>query len=125
MPRSIGALRGSSDWTPASARGVRQFGEVLLDELTLTGMTLLAPAPVLARPLSACVAAAEELSGLGIDGAHTAPDPLREKTSRRRMLAGLTVDQLRFRHDPRLPPSLAEFGGPATAAVQVLSLIHI
>jgi hypothetical protein len=98
---------------------MRQLGEVLVDELTLTGMTLLAPAPVLARPLSECLAAADELSGLGIDGAHTAPDPLRVATIRRRRVAGLTVEQLRFRHDPGLPPSLAEFAGPATAAVQL------
>jgi len=119
LPRSVGALRVSADWAAASPRGARQLGEVLLDELTLTGMTLLAPTPVLARPLSGCVAAAEELSGLGIDGAHTDPDPLRVKTIRRRRLAGLSVEQLRFRHDPRLPASLAEFDGPSTAVVQL------
>lgn len=119
LPRSVRALQTSADWTAASPRGMRQLGEVLVDELTLTGMTLLAPTPVLARPLSECLAAADELSGLGIDGAHTVPDPLRVATIRRRRVAGLTVEQLRFRHDPGLPPSLAEFAGTATAAVQL------
>lgn len=119
LPRSVDALRASSGWAAASPRGMRQLGEVLLDELTLTGMTLLAPAPVLGRPLSGCEAAAEELSGLGIDAAHTAPNPLRVAAIRRRRLAGLTFEQLRFRHDPQLPPSLAEFAAPATAAVVV------
>ncbi|MEB3019661.1 alpha/beta hydrolase [[Mycobacterium] crassicus] len=119
LPRSVDALRGSSDWAVASPRGLRQLGEVLIDELTLTGMTLLAPAPALARPLSGCVAAAEELSGLGLDAAHTAPNPLRVAAIQRRRLAGLTVEQLSYRHDPRLPESLAEFGAPATAVVQV------
>ncbi|MGV0907265.1 alpha/beta hydrolase [Mycobacterium novum] len=119
LPRSVRSLRGAPDWAPGSRRGMRQLGEVLLDELTLTGMTLLAPTPVLARPLSACGPAAQELAGLGIDAAHTAPNPLRLSGSRRRRLAGLTFEQLSFRHDPRLPPSLAEFDGPATAAVVV------
>jgi hypothetical protein len=119
LPRSIDGLRQSADWHAASPRGARQLGEVILDELTLTGMTLLAPVPVLARPLSGCLPAAEELSGLGIDGAHTAPDLLQVVAIRRRRLAGLAYEQVRFRHDPRLPPSLAEFGGPATATVHV------
>lgn len=119
LPRSVRALQISSHWTMASPRGMRQLAEVLLDELTLTGMTLLAPTPVLGRPLSGCLAAAEELSGLGIDSAHRAPDPLRVTAIRQRRLAGLTVEQLSFWHDPGLPPSLAEFAGPATAAVQV------
>lgn len=119
LPRAVGALRDSPDWAAASPRGMRQLGEVLFDELTLTGMTLLAPAPVLARPLSECAAAAEELSGLGIDAAHAAPEPLQVTGIRRRRLAGLAVEQLRFHHDPRLPMTLAEFGAPATGVVEV------
>lgn len=119
LPRSVQALSVSPDWALASPRGMRQLGEVLLDELTLTGMTLFAPAPVLARPMSECASAAEELSGLSIEAAHTAPNPLQVAAVRRRRLAGLTVEQLSFGHDPQLPPSLAEFAGPATAAVQV------
>lgn len=119
VPRSVDALRTSSDWAAASPRGVRQLGEMLLDELTLTGMTLLAPAPVLTRPASACIPAAEELSGLGIDRAHKAPDPLQVTATRWRRLGRLVYEQLSFRHNPQLPASLAEFGGLATASVHV------
>jgi hypothetical protein len=33
LPRTVAGLNESTGWTPASPRGVRQFGEVMLDEL--------------------------------------------------------------------------------------------
>lgn len=121
LPRSVDALRRSSEWRASSPRGVRQLGEVAVDELTLTAMTLLAPAPTLSRPLSACAPAADELSALGIDAAHTDPEPLRPRGVRRYRFGRLPYERLTFDHDPLLPPSLraAQLGGPATAAVHL------
>lgn len=120
LPRSAAALRGSPGWNPRSARGLRQLGEVALDEFALTGFTLFSPPPVLGRPLSDCVPAAEQLTGLGIDRAHADPDPLRVQAIRRRRLGRLRYETLSFEHDPRLPSSLVDLGGPATAEVRLL-----
>lgn len=121
LPRSFDALRQSDEWRGASPRGARQFGEVVVDELTLTAMTLLAPAPTLARPLSACTAAADELAALGIDAAHTDPEPLQPRAIRRHRFGRSTYERLTFDHDPLLPPSLQaeRLGGPALAAVHL------
>ncbi|OBI81771.1 PHB depolymerase family esterase [Mycobacterium sp. 1245805.9] len=121
VPRTLTGLHESSGWVPASPRGVRQFGEVLLDELVLSGFSLLAGGPPEMRPVNACSAAAEELSALGIDGAHADPKPLRSTSIRRRRIAGLEYERMMFEHDPRLPSTLeAEgFGGPARAVVHL------
>ena len=76
LPRTIGALNGSGDWNRLSRAGLRQLGEVALDELVVTGMTLTGPPPQLPRPLAAYTDAAAELGGLGVDGAHRDPEPL-------------------------------------------------
>src|ERR1700727_2970740 len=77
LPRTVVGLNESTGWVPASPRGVRQFGEVMLDELVLSSFSLLGGNLTKdVRPLSACAPAAEELSALGIDGAHVAPKPL-------------------------------------------------
>jgi pimeloyl-ACP methyl ester carboxylesterase len=121
VPRTHAALRRSGDWNPVSSRGARQFGEVMLDELALSGMTLTAPPPRLERTLDSCAAAAEELSELGVDRAHTAPEPLRERSIRRRRLGGLSYEKLTFDHDPALPPTLTGvgLGGSAKAVVHL------
>src|SRR3984893_17624054 len=77
VPRTVAGLNESTGWVPASRRGVRQFGEVMLDELVLSGFSLLGGnLAEKVRPLAECEPAAEELSGLGIDGAHAEPAPL-------------------------------------------------
>ncbi len=121
LPRTVAGLNESTGWAPASPRGVRQFGEVLLDELVLRGFSLLNGSPPAVRPLDACTAAAEELSALGIDGAHAEPEPLRLASVRRRRVAGLAYERMRFEHDPRLPATLEAdgLGGPARAVVHV------
>jgi pimeloyl-ACP methyl ester carboxylesterase len=121
VPRTVTGLRESTGWTPASPRGMRQFGEVMLDELMLSGFSLLGGAPGAIRSPDACVAAAEELSGLGIDGAHTDPEPLQVQSTQRRSIAGLAYERLTFEHDPALPTTLAAegLGGPATAVVHL------
>ena len=43
--RSVGTLSQANNWTGRTARGLRQLGEVALDELVVTGMTLTAPPP--------------------------------------------------------------------------------
>jgi len=121
LPRSLDALRQSAEWRGASPAAARQLGEIMVDELTLTAMTLLAPAPTLARPLSACVPAAEELAALGIDAAHAEPEPLQARTIQRHRFGRVCYERLTFDHDPLLPPSLRaeQLGGPATAAVHL------
>src|ERR1700749_707827 len=86
VPRTVAGLNESTGWAPATPRGMRQFGEVMLDELVLSGFSLLGGPPPAVRPLSDCAAAAEELSALGIDGAHADPEPLRVQMIRRRRI---------------------------------------
>ncbi len=121
LPRAHAALRSSGDWKPLSPTGARQLGEVVLDELALSGMTLTAPPPRTERTPASCEAAAEELSTLGVDGAHNTPEPLVPKSVRRRRLGRLTYERLAFDHEPTVPPSLtaAGLGGPARAVVHL------
>jgi pimeloyl-ACP methyl ester carboxylesterase len=111
LPRTVAGLNESTQWAGASPQGVRQFGEVMLDELVLSGFSLLSgrfSAEI--RELSACIEAAAELSALGIDGAHTEPNPLRINTVHRKRIAGLAYERMTFDHDPALPPTLAAEG---------------
>ncbi len=119
LPRAYNAVAGSA--TPGTARSVRQLGEVVLDELALSGMTLTAPPPKLERSADSCQAAADELSSLGVSGAHAAPNPLQVTSLRRRRFGRLRYEQMSFQHDPQLPATLAAegLGGPATAVVHL------
>ena len=63
LPRAHAAVASSDDWKPVSPRGARQLGEVVLDELALSGMTLTAPPPKLERTVDACAAAAKNCRG--------------------------------------------------------------
>jgi pimeloyl-ACP methyl ester carboxylesterase len=121
LPRSVSGLIESTGWSPMSVRGARQLGEVLLDELALTGFSLVGGLSETVRPLSACAAAADELSALGTDGAHADPEPLQVRTIRQRRIGMLAYEQLTFEHEPALPSTLeAEgLGGPATAVVHL------
>ena len=121
LPRAHTALRHSDGWNPLSPRGARQLGEVVLDELALSGMTLTAPPPKLERSVESCVDAARELAGLGIAGTHADPEPLAVKAIRRRRLGQLTYEQMKYEHEPVLPRSLAAagLGGPATAVAHL------
>jgi hypothetical protein len=114
-------MADSDDWNPLSPSGARQLGEVVLDELALTGMTLTAPPPKLERSLESCTAAADALSALSLAQTHAEPEPLRVTGIRRRRIGRLAYEQMTFEHDPRLPDSLAAegLGGPATAAVHL------
>ena len=121
VPRTVAGLNESTGWAPATPRGVRQFGEVMLDELVLSGFSLLGGTPKAIRSPDACSAAAEELSALGIDRAHADPEPLQVQTTQRRRIAGLAYERLTFEHDPALPKTLAAegLGGPARAVVHL------
>ncbi len=97
---AAGARRGGGTpvtGTRCRCTGVRQLGEVVLDELALTGMTLTAPPPKLERSVESCAAAAQELSGRGVAGAHAEPDPLQVKSVRRRRFGRQTYEQLTLR----------------------------
>lgn len=93
----------------------------MLDELVLSGFSLLGGSPTAMRPLPGCAAAAEELAALGIDRAYAEPGPLRVTSLRRRRIAGLRFERMTFEHDPALPKTLTQegFGGPARAVVHV------
>ncbi len=122
LPRTVAGLNASTQWAGVSPRGVRQFGEVMLDELVLSSFSLLSGGlPAEIRQLSGCTEAAGELSALGIDGAHTEPNPLQISTIHRRRIAGLAYERMTFDHDPALPQTLAAEGlsGPATAVVHL------
>jgi hypothetical protein len=120
LPRAYRAVAESADWTPLSPNGARQFGEVVLDELALTGFTVTASPPTPERSAQSCAAAAEELSALGV-AANAEPEPLRVTSTSRRRFGPHTYERVTFDHDPRLPPSLADegLGGPATAVLHV------
>jgi hypothetical protein len=120
LPRAHAALR-SDGWNPLSPNGIRLLGEVMMDEVALSGMTLTAPPPRLERSVQSCAAAAEELSTLGVAAAHAEPEPLQVRAIRRQRFGRLVYERLTFEHDPLLPPSLAAegLGGPATAAVHL------
>ena len=121
VPRTVAGLNESTGWAPATPRGVRQFGEVMLDELVLSGFSLLGGTPRAIRSPDACTGASEELSALGIDRAHADPEPLQVQRTQRRRVAGLVYERLTFEHDPALPKTLAAegFGGPARAVVHL------
>lgn len=121
LPRAHAALRSSGDWNPLSPKGARQLGEVVLDELALSGLTLTAPPPRTERTAASCEAAAEELLELGVERAHVSPEPLIPRSIRRCRLGRLTYERLAFDHEPTLPPSLAAagLGGPATAVAHL------
>ena len=121
VPRTVAGLNESTGWAPATPRGVRQFGEVMLDELALSGFSLLGAGPAAVRPLSDCAPAAEELSALGIDGAHREPEPLRVQALQRRRIGRLAYERMTFAHDPRLPATLEAdgVGGPSRAVVHL------
>jgi pimeloyl-ACP methyl ester carboxylesterase len=120
LPRSQATLR-SDGWNPLSPSGIRLLGEVVMDEVALSGMTLTAPPPRLERSVESCAVAAEELSTLGVAQANAEQEPLRVKAIRRRRIGRLAYEKMTFEHDPLLPRSLAAegLGGPATAAVHL------
>jgi hypothetical protein len=120
VPRAYAAVSESADWNPLSPNGARVFGEVLADELALTGFTLTSPPPKLERSAASCAAVVEELARLAV-GANAEPDPLQVQSIRRRRIGRLAYEQVTFEHDPRLPQSLAAEGlsGSATAAVHL------
>ena len=121
VPRTVAGLNESTGWVPVSPRGIRQFGEVMLDELVLSAFSLLGGTPTAVRTPDACTAAADELSALGIDRAHADPEPLQVATIQRRRIAGLAYERLTFEHDPALPKTLAAegLGGPVSAVVHL------
>ncbi|OBF50352.1 esterase [Mycobacterium sp. 852002-53434_SCH5985345] len=121
VPRTVAGLNQSTRWVPASPRGLRQFGEVMLDELVLSGFSLLGGTPAGIRSLHGCTTAAEELAALGIDRAHAEPRPLRATSVGRRRIGNLAYERMAFEHDPALPESLAAegLGGPARAVVHL------
>ncbi|SEH87981.1 hypothetical protein SAMN04489835_5213 [Mycolicibacterium rutilum] len=121
VPRAHAAVGESGDWNALSLTGARQLGEVVLDELALTGMTLTAPPPKLERTVQSCARVADELAALGTAGVHVAPEPLRPSAIRQRRFGRTRYEQLTYEHDPHLPEALASegFGGPATAVVHL------
>jgi hypothetical protein len=122
LPRSVTALRASGRWEPLSWKGLRQFGEVALDEAVVTGMTLTAPPPVVDTDPAGYARAADELSASSIAGAYPEPEPLRIKAIHRHHAGRLSFEQLTFDHDPALPRILAtaDLAGPATAVCNLV-----
>lgn len=49
VPRAVAGLSESTGWSPVTPRGVRQFGEVMLDEVALKVFSLLGGSPAAIR----------------------------------------------------------------------------
>ncbi|OBF25878.1 hypothetical protein A5724_03990 [Mycobacterium sp. ACS1612] len=107
-PETNSALR-FEDWNPLSRNGARVLGEVLLDEMALTGMKLAAPPPKPECSEQACAATADEPAALST-GAHGDPEPLCVKSIRELRFGALRYERLAFEHTPALPRSLAVEG---------------
>ncbi|BBX17626.1 alpha/beta hydrolase [Mycolicibacterium duvalii] len=121
LPRAHTALTASGDWNAWSLSGARQLGEVVLDQLALTGLTLTAPPPRLERTAVSCARIVEQLAGDSVAEVHAEPNPLRVRSRRRRRFGRHSYEQVTFDHDPLLPEPLAAegFGGPSTAVLHL------
>jgi pimeloyl-ACP methyl ester carboxylesterase len=121
-PRAVTTLRASGEGNALSVNGMRQLGEVALDEVVVTGMTLMAPPPAIHTSPDVYAGVADELTALGAEGAYTEPEPLQVKAIRRRRIGPLAFEQLTYEHDPGLPGclSVAEVTGPATAVCNIV-----
>ena len=120
LPRSVRALSEVGGWNGRSARGLRQLGEVALDELVVTGMTLGAPAPSVHTALERYGPVAAELKKLGMAGAYAEPQPLQIKNLRWRLPGRFAFEQITYEHDPRLPAGFGDLGRPTTAVVNLV-----
>ncbi|BBZ00025.1 alpha/beta hydrolase [Mycolicibacterium fallax] len=120
LPRSVDFLGHERDWTPWSGRGLRRLGEVALDEMVLTGMTLTSPPPRVRTEVAELPRITAELAELGTAGCYRQPEPLRVKRVRRRLTGPLAFEEIRYQHDPRLPAVFGELGRPTTAVVNVV-----
>ena len=88
VPRTVAGLNESTGWAPATPRGVRQFGEVMLDELVLSGFSLLGR-----NAEGDAVAGRVRRGSRGVVGAGyrpraREPEPLRVQAIQRRRIAG-------------------------------------
>ena len=110
LPRSLAALHRSQDWSPLSGRGVRQVAEVALDELVVTGLTLMSSPPRLDRPVEDYAGVAAELAALGVAGVHRAPEPLEVRNIRPISAGVLSYERMSYDHDPQLVSALAAEG---------------
>ncbi len=121
LPRAYAAVSESDGWNALSPSGARIFGEVVADELALTGFTLTAPPPKLERSGASLAAVAGELSGVGVAGANAEPDALRITAVRRRRIGRMSYEQVTYEHDPRLPAALTAegLGGPAKGSLHL------
>ena len=121
LPRAHAALRSSGDWNPLSPSGARQLGEVVLDELALSGMTLTAPPPRLERTWTRATRRPRSSRRWESNGRMPSPEPLAVKSIRRRRLGRLTYEKLSSSTTRRCRDSLAAagLGGPATAVAHL------
>lgn len=122
VPRAVAGLR-SGDWSPVSVRGAGQLFEVVLDQLILSGMSLIGRGALPAGlPWTVYAAAAQELSTLGIEGVYADPPPLTVRTLKPSRIGRLAFEKLTFEHNPVLPPSLVteRRSGPVTAGAYLL-----
>ncbi len=120
IPRSVGALTEAGNWTGRTARELRQLGEVALDELVVTGMTLTAPPPSVHTAIETYRPVADELTRLGMAGCYAEPEPLQIKNIRWRMMGKFAFEEVSYEHDPRLPDCFGELAAPTTAVCNVV-----
>ena len=120
LPRSVEVLSGAGGWSRRSSRGLRQLGEVALDELVVTGMTLTAPPPTVYTATENYRPVADELAKLGIPGCYAEPEPLEVESLRWRLAGKYAFEEITYRHDPRLPSSFGDLGAPSMAVCNIV-----
>ncbi|CAJ1496134.1 alpha/beta fold hydrolase [[Mycobacterium] burgundiense] len=120
LPRSVAVLSDAEGPSTLSPRGLRQLGEVALDELVVTGMTLTAAPPGVPAGVSSYAATAAELTALGRADSYLKPNPLLVSAIRRRLAGRFAFEELSYDHDPRLPQCLSHIGGSATAVCHLV-----
>jgi len=120
LPRSREVLSAGGGWNGRTARGLRQLGEVALDELVVTGMTLTAPPPSVHTPLHTYRPVADELAALSMSGCYAEPEPLQVQNIRWRLVGQFAFEEVTYEHDPRLPACFGELGAPTTAVCNIV-----
>ena len=101
VPRTVAGLNESTGWAPATPRGVRQFGEVMLDELVLSGFSLLGAGPAKRCGRLSDAPRRPRNYRHWVSTARTRePEPLRVQALQRRRIGRLAYERMTFEHDP-------------------------
>ena len=121
MPRTVAGLQESTGWAPFSPRGARQFGEAMLDELVLSGFSLLGGSSARCGRWTGVPRRPRSSPRWGSTGRTRTRNRCGQTSIHKRSIAGLAYERMVFEHDPALPATLEAdgLGGPARAVVHL------